>query len=246
MAQPQSQPQSISHSHSVSSYSAYSSTDLSTSSHFSSCSRSLSRFESELDDFISFCGQSNSSIAGLTTREASISQLQRSVQSDLALSDGLIDREPVTRREMWRVRFRQLVERCSDCAIRLDKERRKIQTQIAKEQSKTWRAESAQRRSGGGSEAAELRAHESLTRSVQLVDELAAMGSASLEGLQRQRGFLKSAQRRLLDVATSLGLSASLLRLIERRERWNSALVYALSLLTVAIVLALYWWIRAK
>ena len=46
----------------------------------------------------------------------------------------------------------------------------------------------------------------------------------------------------VLDVLNSVGLSDSVLRLAERRQRLDKALVYGGMALTLLLVLGLYWW----
>ncbi|PJF17550.1 hypothetical protein PSACC_02649 [Paramicrosporidium saccamoebae] len=49
------------------------------------------------------------------------------------------------------------------------------------------------------------------------MDEYITIGTGTLDSLRTQRGALKSAQRRVLDVGTTLGLSQSVMRVISRR-----------------------------
>ena len=57
----------------------------------------------------------------------------------------------------------------------------------------------------------------SLHRTNREMDHLLANGASILENLRDQRGILKSAQKKMLDVATTLGMSNTVIRLIERR-----------------------------
>lgn len=58
---------------------------------------------------------------------------------------------------------------------------------------------------------------ESLSRSHNMTDEYILRGQATLESLQSQRSVLKQIQRKILDVGNTLGISQSLLSVIERR-----------------------------
>lgn len=49
-------------------------------------------------------------------------------------------------------------------------------------------------------------------------------------------------QAQVLDVLNSIGLSDSVLRLAERRQRLDKLLVYGGMLLTLLLVVGLYWW----
>ena len=74
-----------------------------------------------------------------------------------------------------------------------------------------------------------------------MLDEFASMGLGALESLSRQRSSLKEAQRKVLDIGNSLGLSSSLLRLIERTETFNACIVAAGMLTTCAVVAAVWY-----
>jgi Golgi SNAP receptor complex protein 2 len=77
---------------------------------------------------------------------------------------------------------------------------------------------------------------DSMNRSSRMVDELQAVGANTLSSLVSQRGTLKGAHRRLLDVANVLGLSNSVMRVIERRDWADKWLVYGGILLTILLL----------
>lgn len=82
----------------------------------------------------------------------------------------------------------------------------------------------------------------SVSSSSVMVDEFTDLAGHVLGALRAQRGTMKSAHRRVLDVATSLGLSNSLMRMIERRTTADRILVYGgMLVVTAVIVLAWYW-----
>ena len=63
-----------------------------------------------------------------------------------------------------------------------------------------------------------LQHHASLERSHRGVDDLLAHGGTILESLRDQRSTLKGIQKKVLDVAQTLGMSSTVMRLIERRQ----------------------------
>ena len=74
-----------------------------------------------------------------------------------------------------------------------------------------------------------------------MVQEALATGGAALAAMAGQRDTLKRAQRKALDVVHGLGLSDSLLRLIERRQKLDSALAYG-GMAVVTLVVLWAWW----
>ncbi|KAI9328153.1 hypothetical protein BDR26DRAFT_874430 [Obelidium mucronatum] len=68
-----------------------------------------------------------------------------------------------------------------------------------------------------------LKENEVLTASEGRIDEFIQMGRGALTELYEQRQILKSTQKRMYDIATSLGLSSTVIKYIEKRavqDRW--------------------------
>ncbi|KAI3443388.1 hypothetical protein Pfo_000053 [Paulownia fortunei] len=86
----------------------------------------------------------------------------------------------------------------------------------------------------------EAQARESVRRSSRLLEDAFATGVAILSTYSGQRDRLKSAQRKALDVLNTLGLSNSLLRLIERRNRVDRWIKYAGMVFTIIIIIT-FW-----
>ena len=68
------------------------------------------------------------------------------------------------------------------------------------------------------------------------IDALTGNAMAALAALGEQRSSLKGVERKVLDGATKLGLSGSVLRMIERRHFWDKVLVYSGMLLTIVLI----------
>ena len=67
---------------------------------------------------------------------------------------------------------------------------------------------------------------DSLKRSSDMVTDLSSLSNAVLSSLGDQSSSLKSAHRKVFDIANRLGLSNSLLRVIERRDVLDKWIVY--------------------
>jgi Golgi SNAP receptor complex protein 2 len=57
--------------------------------------------------------------------------------------------------------------------------------------------------------------------------------------------MLQSVQRKMLDLLNSVGLSDSLLRVIERRQRMDKWITYGGMILVSCLLIALWWWLRS-
>jgi len=116
------------------------------------------------------------------------------------------------------------------------------------------RAQLLQRRNGtaadgGGEVAIEMESLARETRTLHEADSsldmLQAHGAAVLEALSSQSATLRSSRMKLRAVFDTLGLSNSLLRLIERRQLADKALLWGGMLLTAALLYVLLRWTRA-
>lgn len=72
------------------------------------------------------------------------------------------------------------------------------------------------------------------------MDELLHSGTNILSNLRDQRGTLKGAQRKVLDLMTTLGLSNTVMRLIDRRTHQDKFILFGGMLLT-CIIMFIVW-----
>ncbi|QDZ25354.1 membrin [Chloropicon primus] len=90
---------------------------------------------------------------------------------------------------------------------------------------------------GGNSEAQMMR---SVAQSNQVIEDIFGQGSAILAGMASQRDRLKRAQRKMLDVLNTLGVSENLLRRAERRMKMDKWIVYG-GMVAFTFVLYFTW-----
>eukprot|EP00808_Paulinella_micropora_P027120 g80825.t1 len=77
----------------------------------------------------------------------------------------------------------------------------------------------------------------------ELIDNI-AMAQQTLTNLKMQGETLKRAHQSILDVANRLGLSSSIIRMIERKDFTNRLLVYGGMLLTMLVIGATWYYFR--
>eukprot|EP00730_Choanoeca_flexa_P014246 TRINITY_DN6159_c0_g1_i1.p1 TRINITY_DN6159_c0_g1~~TRINITY_DN6159_c0_g1_i1.p1 ORF type:complete len:214 (+),score=31.93 TRINITY_DN6159_c0_g1_i1:43-684(+) len=87
---------------------------------------------------------------------------------------------------------------------------------------------------------AELDHHDSLLNSNRGVDSLLSQASGVLSELAEQRDVLKRIQRRMLDIGNQLGLSNTLMRLIEQRTQQDFYILIAGMIGSVVIMVLVY------
>ncbi|KAG7163364.1 Golgi SNAP receptor complex member 2-like [Homarus americanus] len=84
----------------------------------------------------------------------------------------------------------------------------------------------------------ELQHHDKLGDTNRNVDELLGAGTNILQGLRDQGSTLKGAHKRVLDLANTLGLSNTVMRMIERRSTQDKYILFAGM---VIVLLCLYF-----
>ncbi|XP_067014476.2 Golgi SNAP receptor complex member 2 isoform X2 [Anabrus simplex] len=159
--------------------------------------------------------------------------------------DILLYKEPVQRRQNAKLRIDQLKydNQHLQAGLRMFQHR-----QYQRQQEQRDREELLSRRFTHNSASSDgdtsilidhsLQHHMSLQNANRGVDDMIRSGSGILENLRDQRSTLKGAHRRLFDIANTLGLSNTTMRLIERRA-YQDKFVLIGGMLVTCVVIAL-------
>lgn len=83
-----------------------------------------------------------------------------------------------------------------------------------------------------------LQHNNSLQNANRGMDDLLGSGQTILDNLKEQRGTLKSAHKKVLDLMNTLGLSNTVMRLIERRTYQDKFILYGGMIFTCVIMFA--------
>ena len=159
----------------------------------------------------------------------------------------LVVQENGAKMDIWKRKVEQVVEDCDQFRISLERFKSRESRRNAEEQQ---REELMQRVTSDdefwllvNQYDAEAGARMSLQRSGGMIDELLAHGSSVLGAIGDQKERLKGAQHKMLDLLNTIGVSASLLRVADRRQRQDAMLVYGGMLVTCVTLLVLWWWL---
>ena len=79
-----------------------------------------------------------------------------------------------------------------------------------------------------------------LQRSNRGVDDLLSHGQTILDSLRDQRGMMKGIRKKMLDVASMLGMSNTVMRLIERRSDGDKYVLFGGMIVTCVIMYIFY------
>ncbi|KAH7441216.1 hypothetical protein KP509_03G029100 [Ceratopteris richardii] len=152
-------------------------------------------------------------------------------------------------RDLWKRKVEQIMEETDSLRVGLDKY---FSRQYRRQAEAKERAELFKRTRGDGSEGArilqihddEMQAMQSAKNSSRMLDDAYETGAAVLTQYALQRERLKNAQRRALDILNTVGLSNSVLKLVERRHKVDKWISYVGMIVTVVIVISIWLWLR--
>ncbi|KAK7387002.1 hypothetical protein VNO78_27439 [Psophocarpus tetragonolobus] len=147
-------------------------------------------------------------------------------------------------RDLWKRKVEQIAEEAESLRASLDKYNLRNQKRMREANE---RAELLGRANGDSAHVLriydeEAQALHSVRSSSRELENANALGEAILSSIHGQRERLKSAHRKALDVLNTVGISNSVLRLIERRNRVDQWIKYAGMLLTVIFLFVFVLW----
>lgn len=159
--------------------------------------------------------------------------------------DILVTKEPVTRRANAKMRVDQLKYDCQQvqAALRNLQHKRYMRAQEEQEReallSRTFTPNDHNDATSIYIDPA-LQHHSKMTEAHSRMDELLDSGASILHGLRDQRGVLKGVHRKVLDMANMLGLSGTVMRLIERRTSQDK-IIMVVGMVVTCIVMYVVW-----
>lgn len=164
-----------------------------------------------------------------------VSELERQLET-LA---SLLDSERPDRRPLWRLKIDEL--RHETNFLKNDLRRFEMARQTAYQRDQLFH-----RRSVASTDAVQdLTAEgDSLKRSGSQLDELMESGRATMSSLAMQRERLKATHRNALSMINTLGLSNSVMRMIQSRQKNDRYIVYAGMFLCLLVFGVCVWWRR--
>ncbi|KAK9825436.1 hypothetical protein WJX81_007409 [Elliptochloris bilobata] len=194
-------------------------------------------------------GQASGQTQLLEEKLAALQRISQQMDSTWRMQ---VVRSSTAKSDIWKRRVEQVAEETDALKAALDKHTHHERRRQVEDQE---RAELLARHAGqaGGPNASwrgdpdeEAQAASFVASSRRALEEAFETGSAALASMSGQRERLKSAQRKALDLLNSIGLSDSVLRMIDRRQQWDKWLTYGGMVVTLAVLALLWWWMRAR
>ena len=171
-----------------------------------------------------------------------ISQNLNALAREVQELEGLLAAVAPGSRGLWRKKITQLTDESASLRHALGKY---ASSRSAQQRELEEREALLAGGRGGGEHAIDINgfaAHESrrLHESDSAIDGLTGNATAVLDQLGQQRGALKGVHKRVLDLATTIGVSNSVMKMIERRQFLDKLLVYG----GMLAALALLWFVH--
>ncbi|KAL3888471.1 hypothetical protein ACJMK2_000867 [Sinanodonta woodiana] len=155
----------------------------------------------------------------------------------------LVNKEPPTRRANAKMRVDQLKYDCQhiQAALRTLQHKR-YQRENEERERENLLTRKFERNNGDTTVMidAALQHNTKLQDANREIDNLIGSGSSIITNLREQRLTLKGAHRKILDIANTLGLSNTVMRLIERRTTQDKFIFYG-GLILTCVIMFLAW-----
>ncbi len=91
---------------------------------------------------------------------------------------------------------------------------------------------------------AEVAENTSLNNSSRIMNDYLATGKETLDNLLSQRERLKSVKRKLFDILNYLGLSNTIIRVVEKRDYVDKFIVYGGMIVITLLLILVYCYFR--
>lgn len=157
--------------------------------------------------------------------------------------DILVNKEPPTRRANAKLRVDQLKYDCQhlQASVRNVQNRRFLREQEEREREAllSHHFEPNDSSTSVMIDAA-LQHNQRLTDAHHGMDDLLSSGTSILSSLREQRMTLKGAHKKILDIANTLGLSNTVMRLIEKRASQDKIILFG-GMIVTCVIMFLAW-----
>lgn len=169
----------------------------------------------------------------------SVDSMVNRLAADVVALEGALLREAAGKRDMWKKRVAAVGEECRGFRAAIYKARSRDEVRARELRAMAGRAGGGGRDNGA---VLDNLADESgsLGRSHAMMDDMADASRGVMGALLEQRARLKGAQRKVLDMANTLGLSNFIIRAVERREGCD-AMIVCVGMVLTTVLLVVGW-----
>ncbi|XP_071942592.1 Golgi SNAP receptor complex member 2-like [Antedon mediterranea] len=164
------------------------------------------------------------------------------ITSNCERLDILVNKEPPSRRQHAKIQVDKLKYDLSHLhtALQLLQQRRERAQQEAQDREELLNRSYTTNDSAAIDIDHDLQFHSSLRSSINGVSDLIGQGAESMANLRSQRNILKGTKKKMLDLANTLGLSNTVMRLIEKRSVQDKFILFGGMIVTCIIMVLIY------
>jgi Golgi SNAP receptor complex protein 2 len=164
-----------------------------------------------------------------------LSVLFRDYATQVAALRVAVPEVPASARPMWERRL-----------VKLGEEEEQLRTALSRHLGPMFREEDNRQELFGrrkeSSEQSLLKENRGLEDAHSMLDSMLGQGQSTLDQMRKQNNVLKNAKRKMLDVANVMGLSSSLVGVIDRRQTVDKWIVYG-GMVGISLLFAALWWL---
>jgi len=164
----------------------------------------------------------------------------KSLEADLDTLDTLVAKESASGRQIWKRKLHGLKEDAAAARRVVERHGRASDAGVAHRRERDELLHRRRRVADGGDVGNLVDEGASLGRSLNEVTDMLESGKGSLGELKAQRKRMTGVQGALADMADTLGISSSVMRIVQRRDVTDRYIVYGGMALTL-IVMYLCW-----
>ncbi|XP_040575545.1 Golgi SNAP receptor complex member 2 [Lepeophtheirus salmonis] len=182
--------------------------------------------------------------------ESRIHQGIQVIHKNIERLDVLVHKEPTNRRYNAKIRVDQLksdVRHLQSSTQSIKNKRQSLELESLNRERLLQTKFTTNAAAAGSSDTSilidrALQQQDGLIRSNKSLDDLLGQGQAMLENLKDQKNMIKGFKRKLLDISSTLGMSNTVMRLIERRTEADKYIFFGGMFVTSVIVfLVIYY-----
>jgi len=165
--------------------------------------------------------------------------------------EGAIGQLPASKRDLWKIRIKHIHDECKSLRESMGAF---LNERYKKNKQEEERAKLLERRTKvapGSTNSEQLqnmavlaKQSESIDRSLAVAQDIEDAGYGILGGLGQQNEQIKTIQKKVYDIGITLGLSRSVMKLIERKQFVDKLLVYTGMIVTLLLLFAFWYYIR--
>ena len=205
----------------------------------------------QVEQLLSKAGGLTDTTEALETLEDCKGKLS-TIQGLLSGMDQLVLQEPQAKRDIWKQKVSNQRDEYNSLQRQWTKDfsrfggKDKYENERAALLGDRYAGGAGMSMTGAGRGGLDPESQMSMQRSHAAIDELEEKGMAMLGSLASQRERLKGVHKKVLDVMNTLGVSSSLIRVIEKRQAADVVLMLVGMLVTVVILILTWIYLRPK